>query len=257
MNFVIKNMKQIFTVLFLIMFLGTHAQFRSKTKNINRVESDNKDFSFAYYLGVNFFDYKLHPNTNGLNDYQRFLIRTEPKMGFQAGFIGKWRLNKYFDFRTEPGIYFVQRKLIFDNVKSLIGTTTPSGQLITASDTIRNIKSTYIDIPAFINIHGERWKNTRPYMQAGISWMVNIQSNEKKLEDNLDGVFRTKTNNFTWQFEMGIDIYFRRFKLTPAVKGIFFFNNEWFPDNEGTPPYWSGALTSLSTRAFMFSLKFE
>ena len=125
------------------------------------------------------------------------------------------------------------------------------------SDTLRNVKSTYLDIPILLNIHGDRWGNTRPYFQAGVSWAVNLQSNEKKFDDNLQGTFRSKTHNFTWQAEMGVEIYFKRFKLTPSVKGIFFFNNEWIPDNDETPNLWAGSLKSLSTRAIVFSVKFQ
>ncbi len=250
-------MKRVFTLALIVSFVFSQAQFRSKNKQWNRTEADQKDFSWGYYLGVNLFDYNLHPRGDGLNDNQLFLVETDNNVGFHAGFIMKWKLSNYFDYKVEPGIYFVQRDIYFHHVASLIGTITPGGQTITEDDIVRNVKSSYLDIPMFINLHGDRWQNTRPYMQAGVSWMINLQSEEKNFDDNLDGIFRTKTHNFTWQFEMGIDVYFKRFKLTPAVKGIFFFNNEWFPDNEGTPDYWAGSLTALSTRAFVFSLKFE
>ena len=87
--------------------------------------------------------------------------------------------------------------------------------------------------------------------------MVNLQSNEKKEDDNKDDMFRMKTHNFNWQFEMGVEIYFSKFKLTPALKGIFMFNNELVQDNPGTNPQWAGSLKSISTRGVFFSLKFE
>jgi hypothetical protein len=38
---------------------------------------------------------------------------------------------------------------------------------------------------------------------------------------------------------------------------MFFFNNEIVPDKDASQKYWTGSLNSLSTRAFVFSLKFE
>ncbi len=250
-------MKRIISLVLLLLFISSNAQFRPKNKQQYRTQADEKNFSWGYYLGINIFDYKLHPNQNGLNSNELFLVETDPKMGFHAGFIGKLKLNTYFDYKVEPGIYFINRDITFHNIAPLIGTTTPNGNLITKENMTLNVKSTYLDIPMFIHLHGDRWQNTRPYLQAGVSWMINLQSEEKNEKDSYDGILRTTTNNFTWQFEFGTDIYFKRFKLTPSVKGIFFFNNEWRPDNPETPPYWAGALTSLSSRAFIFSLKFE
>ncbi len=250
-------MKRVFSIVLLLFLIAANAQFRTKNKQQNRVQSDEQPFSWGFYLGTNIFDYKLHPNENGLNDNELFLVETDPKMGFHAGFIGKMKLNNYFDFKLEPGIYFLSRDITFHNVAPFIGTVTPEGNTITKDNMTLQVKSTYLDVPMFIHLHGNRWQNTRPFMQAGVSWMINLQSEEKNEQDSYDGVLRTTTNNFTWQFELGTDIYFKRFKLTPALKGIFFFNNEWRPDNPGTPDYWAGALTSLSSRAFVFSLKFE
>lgn len=249
-------MRNIFLITFFAASLLSYSQFRIKDRMENFAGIDDQPFSWGYYLGVNMFDYKLHPNENGMNEFQQFQIYTEPKMGFHAGLMGRWKLNDHFDFRSEPGIYFVQRDMIFKNF-TVGSTDVETGYTFVAADTLRNIKSTYIDVPIFLNLHGARWYNTRPYMQAGVSWMVNLQSNEKKLDDNLDEVWRSKTHNFTWQFELGVEIYLKWFKLTPAVKGIFFFNNEWVPDNQGTPNVWSNAFTGYYTRAYVFSLKFE
>jgi hypothetical protein len=51
-------------------------------------------------------------------------------------------------------------------------------------------------------------------------------------------VFRSTTHNFAWSAEMGIQFYFNKFKLTPAIRGTFFMNNEMVADNATTPPYW-------------------
>ena len=112
-------------------------------------------------------------------------------------------------------------------------------------------------MPLLIEVHGDRWYNSRPYAAAGVNWMVNLQSNSKAEDDNQQGIFRTTASNFAWSAEIGMQFYFSRFKLTPGFRGTFMINNESVADNAETPPYWSSAISSAKTRAFMFVLKFE
>jgi hypothetical protein len=252
-------MKKIITLLVLLIFCGANAQFRSRDVMERYTNFDDQKFSWGYYLGMNYFDLKIHPSDEGLEQSGRYLVNVNTKTGFTVGLIGKMRVHDYVDLRLEPAMHFTQRDLIFHNVQKIIDEEIANGlePSYTEQDVYRNVKSTYLDFPLFFNFHGDRWNNTRPYLQAGISWLVNLQGNEKKEQDNKEQIFRMKTHNFSYQLEAGIEIYFKRFKMTPSVKGIFFFNNELVADKEGTPPYWAGAIKSISSRAVVFSVKFE
>ncbi|NOJ75122.1 type IX secretion/gliding motility protein PorT/SprT [Empedobacter stercoris] len=250
-----------------------NAQFRpNNDRSENRTETDQKKFSFGYFLGTNMMNYKIVPKArapqtpdhDGVNEHGLVYLDQESKAGFSVGLIAKMRVNDYIDLKSEPGLHFGQRILYFNNIKD----PNTGKTLDDPSKVMREVKSTYVEIPLLLNFHGDRWYNTRPYIQGGLGYLMNLQSNEKKEDDNATGVFRTTTNNFNWQAEIGVEIYFKRFKLTPALKGMFFFNNEIVPDNSTiddprnpgsqiTVPYWTGSLNSLSTRAFVFSLKFE
>lgn len=257
------------TVIALFFTNFVNAQFRlSSEKEWYRTEQDEKKFSFGYYLGVNYMSYKVDPkayvknkpeNQNGVNENGFVYLRQDSKPGFSVGVTGKMKLTDHFALKIEPGVHFVQRTLHFNNLRyDDFGTLIPDDDpdYKTETDISREVKSTYIDIPLLLNFSGERWVNTRPYLQAGLGYSYNLQSNEDKKEDNSANVFRTTASNFNWQAEMGIDIYFKRFKLTPSLKGIFFFNNELKPDNIDTEGY-ANTLNSLKTRAVVFSLKFE
>lgn len=248
-----------------------NAQFRpNNDRSENRTETDQKKFSFGYFLGTNMMNYKIVPKAqknpvpgvppisedDGVNDYGLVYLDQESKAGFSVGLIAKMRVNDYIDLKSEPGLHFGQRILYFRNAP-LAGSEGTYEENLEDTNVKREVKSTYVEIPLLLNFHGDRWYNTRPYIQGGLGYLMNLQSNEKKEDDNATGVFRTTTNNFNWQAEIGVEIYFKRFKLTPALKGMFFFNNEIVPDKVGTDPYWTGSLNSISTRAFVFSLKFE
>ena len=240
-----------------------NAQFRSNSDSEwYRTEQDEKKFSFGYYLGVNTMSYKISPKAqyneipdatstdDGVNQYGLVYLDQQTKFGFSVGLIGKLKINDRFSLKTEPGVHFGQRTLIFTNID------VSEGSGLEPKYNHRDVKSTYIDVPLLLNYTGERWFNSRPYIQAGFGYANNLQSNENKEDDNSAKVFRTNANNFNWQAEMGIELYFKRFKLTPSLKGIFFLNNELVPDKPGTEGY-ANTINSLKTRALVFSLKFE
>ena len=237
-----KTLIKTFSLLFLGMFLFTQAQFRNRDRQDRRQEQDSYQYSYGFYLNLNQFDYKLVLDPKyGMEDKVN-LVQTKPTYSFGAGLIGRMRLNDNFDLRIEPGLQFVERELTFKTQ---------------SNDQIRRVKSTYVDIPIMLEIHADRWYNSRPYAAAGLNYLVNLQSNSSATDDNQQGIFRSTTHNFAWSAEAGIQFYFSRFKLTPAFRGTFAFNNEIVADNAGTPPYWTAAISTMQTRAFMFVLKFE
>lgn len=238
-------MRNFFVLILFSLTLSSFGQFRSNTvTSWYREDFDEKQFSWGYFLGTNLMLFKVTPDNDGVNEFGMIYLRQKNKFGFSVGLMGKMKLSENFDLKFEPGVHFAERELFFGNITS-------------GTDSVRAVKTTYIDLPFMIKVHGDRWVNTRPYIQAGFGYMVNLQSNEKKKEDNQEDIFRMKTHNFNWQTEMGIELYFRKFKLTPSIKGIFLFNNELVQDNPGTNPQWTGTLKGLSTRMFVFSLKFE
>ncbi|WP_213188834.1 porin family protein [Cloacibacterium caeni] len=246
-----KILIKTFSLLFLGIFLFTQAQFRNRDRQDRRQEQDSYQYSYGFYLNLNQFDYKLVLDPNyGMED-KKNLVQTKPTYSFGAGLIGRMRLNDNFDLRIEPGLQFVERELTFNTHNN------SDALVLTDADKIRKVKSTYVDIPIMLEFHADRWYNSRPYAAAGLNYMVNVQSNSSAAEDNQQGIFRSTTHNFAWSAEAGIQFYFSRFKLTPAFRGTFAFNNEIVADNAGTPPYWTTAISTMQTRAFMFVLKFE
>lgn len=242
-------------------FLLGQAQFRNRDRQDRLEGFDNAAYSWGFYLNLNHFDYKivLHPKYGMYNN--KNLVLSKPTYSFGAGLIGRMRLSDQIDLRVEPGLQFVDRELTFrtqSNDQFASQTTPPFTPLVlTATDTIRKVKSTYVDIPVMLEFHGDRWYNSRPYVAAGLNYMVNLQSNSMAVDDNQQGIFRSTTHNFAWSAELGIQFYFSRFKLTPAFRGTFVFNNELVADNPTTPPYWASAMSTMQTRALLFVLKFE
>lgn len=272
------KMKNFITLLVFFCFCTIQAQFRvNYDKKDKFTELDQQRFSWGYFIGLNHFNFNVHPvHQNqlnptgvGINSYGKFNVYSDNKLGFSAGLMGRMKVSEYFDLFIQPGIHFTERILHFNHIE--VGKTynkpdpnNPydphfSSGTFTATEgsKTRAVKSTYLDLPLFIQLHGDRWFNTRPYVQAGFGYMANLQSNQNSQDDNEDGIFRLKSNNYNYQIETGISIYFNRFRLTPSVKGVFLLNNELIPDDIDTPQIWAGSVKSLKTRAILFSLKFE
>jgi len=247
----------------LVATLSSAQLFRNKDRMDNLEGFDNQKFSYGFYLAGNNFDYKLVLDPKFGMDGQKNLVQSKSTYSFGAGLIGKLRLNENFDLRFEPGLQFVERELYFDtqvNDRFAAGTNSNppfTPRVLSDADKLRTIKSTYVDLPLLIEIHGDRWYNSRPYAAAGVNWMLNLQSNSNAADDNSQGLFRSTSSNFAWSAEIGMQFYFSRFKLTPGFRGTFMINDEMVPDNADTPPYWTPAIVSAKSRAFMFVLKFE
>lgn len=266
--------KRLIKILLLSLALGSNLQaqtfnnlFRTKDRPENMEAMDTYKFTYGFYLAANNFDYKMVLNPTYGTDGNKNLVESKPTYSFGAGLIGKMRLNEFLDLRIEPGLHFVQRELTFntfDKVNEMYpsGYPLPDGSVVppitpTDVDQKRIVKSTYVDVPILLEIHGDRWYNSRPYAAAGINYLMNLQSNERSEGDNSVNTFRTTSHNFGWSAEIGIQFYFSRFKLTPALRGTFFTNNELVQDKSSTPPYWTPAISTMQSRAFMLVLKFE
>lgn len=237
--------------------------FRTRDRMDNLEGFDDQKFSYGFFLAGNNFDYKLVLDPMFGMDGQKNLVQQKSSTSFGAGLIAKMRINENLDLRIEPGLHFLERELQFDTQSNdQYSGGTNSNQpftpiTLTDADKIRKVKATYLDVPVMIELHGDRWYNSRPYIAGGFNWMLNLQSNSKSTDDNQQGIFRTTSSNFAWSAELGLQFYFSRFKLTPAIRGTFMFNNEIVSDNAETPPYWASAISVAKTRAIMFVLKFE
>ena len=180
-----------------------NAQFRTRDR-MDRLEGfDEQKFSWGFYLNGAMYDYHLvlHPRYGMNGNFNA--VTSKPSYGFGAGLIGKMRLNDYFDLRLEPGLQFVQREIRFetqsnDQYDAGSNTNPPFTPIVlTEAQKVRTLKHTLLDIPVLIELHGDRWYNSRPYVATGMNYIVNLQSNAKSPDDNLQGVFRSTTHNLS------------------------------------------------------------
>lgn len=228
--------KTVLAILALIS-LQSHAQF-GKDPLINLENFDKQRVYWGYFLGFNAYDFKI--------DYkqpQQTDILVKNTTGFNVGLVGVLRLQEYVELRFEPGLYYTQRDLEYPNFS-------------TDLDRLRQVRSTYIHFPLLVKFMSKRIGNVRPYLVGGVSTTLNLSSNSKSKDDNLQQRFRVKpwTNNYELGF--GIDLYFEYFKFSPSIRGVFGFGDELIRDNDPNSP-WTSNIESLKTRAVLINFTFH
>ncbi|TYA84154.1 type IX secretion/gliding motility protein PorT/SprT [Seonamhaeicola marinus] len=243
-------MKRLFLLIaFLLVIQVTNAQLFKKEKvtydaNQGRGSTDNNLLRWGYFLGFSHYDFNFDYN----EDLRDIYVKRSP--GFNVGLIGNLRINSFLDLRLEPGLFITNRELYY-GADNFDNTTT-----LRDNDFIREVKSTYIHVPLLLKISTKRINNFKPFIVGGVSTALNLSSNENNPEDNKNGQFRTKKNNFFYELGFGIDLYLYNFKFTPSIRGIFGLNDELVRDEDPNSP-WTSNITSMKTRGVFVNFTFQ
>jgi hypothetical protein len=233
-------MKNFFSFLFFLvsfLALGQTKHIFDKDPIMNQENFDKQKVYWGYFLGFNSYDYKidyLQPNQ---------YIEVTKTTGFNVGLVGDLRLQEYINLRFEPGLYVTQRNLKYSNFTK-------------ESDALREVKGTNIHFPLLLKFSSKRTGNIRPYLLGGVSSTLNLGSNSKSIEDNLQQRFRVKPWTFNYEIGFGIDLYTEYFKFTPSIRGVFGLNDELIRDNDPNSP-WTGNIDALKTRAIFINFTFH
>jgi hypothetical protein len=237
----------IFLGFLLLNFSFSWGQFNENAV-LNIPNDDKLPLNWGYFVGLNQFDYQisyLNPsyNTNSSEEVTEILV--QKSTGFNVGLIGEMRINELLDLRLEPGFYSGKTTLEFKNQN-----------LITEKDSIREIKSTYINVPLLLKFSANRIGNWRPFIVGGPYAAINLSSKENSIDDNKSGTFKVKKWNYGYQIGVGIDIYLSYFKFTPSIRGVFSITDDAIRDADPQSP-WTANIHKMRSRGVFLVLTFE
>lgn len=219
----------------------TQAQFKgmfSKDPIINLENWDKQRVYWGFFLGFNSYDFKvdyINPQTPN--------IEITGSTGFNVGLIGDLRIQEYINLRFEPGLYVTQRNFKYPGFTRDI-------------DAFREVKSTYIHFPLLLKFSSKRIGNIRPYILGGGSMTLNLSSNSKTVDDNLQQRFRVNKWTKNYELGFGVDFYTEYFKFSPSIRGVFGLGDELIRDKDPNSP-WTGNIESLKTRAILINFTFN
>lgn len=241
-------MRKIIVLLFFAFIIKGYAQ---KSKNIfsrdpiiNLENFQKKRMYYGFYLGFNSYDFKIDYKTVGPD------ILIKKSTSFNVGIVADLKLQEYIDLRFEPGLYYTKRDLYYPT-SYFSGSTIP-----TSSDKLREVNSTYIHFPLLVKFSSLRTGNIRPYLVGGVSATLNLSSNSKLIDDNLEQRFRVKAWTTNYELGFGIDLFSEYFIFSPSIRGVFGMNDELIRDKDPNSP-WTSNIESLKTRAVLINFTFH
>lgn len=231
-------MKSVFIAALLAVFLINNSTAQKRDKVIYKQNWDKQKVFWGYYLGINKKDFKI--SYNAVDTF----INVTATSGFEVGLIGDLRLHKNISLRLEPGLSSNTKTLEFTNING--------GDNVR----IREINGTYLRFPLLLKFNTDRLNNFRPYVVGGVSYDYNFSSNQDNPNDNSDGEFRMKKNNFTYEIGIGVDLYLPYFIFSPSIRGVFAINNELVKDFNPNSQ-WTGSIDYFGTRGVFIKFAFH
>ncbi len=171
-------------------------------KLMNRPYADLRRWHLGFSVGFHTQD--LSFTHNGLTTEageQWFVEQPAFQPGFCVNGLIDYRLGAYFNLRFTPGMYFGTRDITMRDYNS-------------GNEHRQNLKSALIVLPVDLKYSSLRYRNSRPYLTAGIMPTVNVS---KQSADYL----RTKRSDFFLTCGFGCDFYLPYFKFNPEIKFCF------------------------------------
>jgi hypothetical protein len=241
-------MRKIVVLILLAIVLKVQAQNPNKLFGkdpiINLENFQKQKLYFGFYLGFNSYDFKIDYKT--VSDD----VQVKTSTGFNVGLVADLKLQEYVSLRFEPGLYYTTRDLHYST------SYFPPIPVPLPSNMLRQVNSTYIHFPLLLKLLSLRTGNVRPYLLGGVSATLNLSSNSKSIDDNLEQRFRVKPWTTNYEVGFGIDIFSEYFVFSPSIRGVFGINDELIRDNDPNSP-WTGNIESMKTRAVFINFTFH
>jgi len=157
--------------------------------------------------------------------------------GFTLGIISDLRLWRYLDLRFIPDLSFGDKSLHF---------LTPD------STVIKDIQSTYIDLPLDLKYKSLPYKDVRFYIFAGASYSIDFSSTSKaRLAENL---VKISPDDVSAEYGLGMEIHLPLVIISPEIKFSYGLINVLTPNSD---LIYSTVLQGLRVRTVLFSIHFE
>lgn len=171
-------------------------------KLMNRPYADLRRWHLGFSVGLHTQDVTFTHNgfvSDGGNTW--YMEQPSFSPGFCVNGLFDYRLSTYFNLRFTPGMYFGNRDI------RMLDTTG-------GTELKQNIKSAYVVLPFDLKFSGMRYRNSRPFLTAGVMPAFDVA---KKQSDYL----KFKSGDVYLTVGLGCDFYLPYFKFNPEIKFCF------------------------------------
>ena len=224
-----------FIILFLLINKISFAQIFPKPQNLPLF--DKKPLHFGFLTGLNNYDFKILPSEASNNDILRY--NSKNQHGFNLGIISNIKINNIIDFRITPSLVFTERIIEYKLQEE-------------TNIIIKNIESTFIDVPLIIKYKSERYNNGRAFLITGFKYSYDLAS-QKNIDDGGEDIIKINNHDLLYEFGGGIDFYFEYFKFSIQIKSSIGLVNVLNQEDSN----YSNILNKLKTRGINICFLFE
>jgi len=210
---------------------------------------NERKWQWGYFIGLNHFNFDLKQNKE-VNTSQ-IIIENKGGVGFHGGLIGSYKLAKGLNIICSPGMYFIDREIIFKNKNHL------KKDYFSYLPTFQKIKSTYLEFPFIFMFLGDFFYNMRAFFSIGGAYIVNLIASQNRRQKKNPSSTYMRTHNFNWQCEGGVQLYLAYFKIAFCIKSMFFIRNEFLKNIQKKDVTSIDLIDTLKSRALLFSLTFQ
>jgi hypothetical protein len=234
---------------------------QKRPRILNLPKFDLAPYHFGFSLNVNQMFFTIKPVTRmqsqwyhdqqisdlQLADSARILsLESLNTFGFTIGIVSNLRLGTFFDLRFVPDLAFGERELVYIVEKY------QNGKRI--EERTKTIYSTFVDIPLHIKYKSKRYNNTRAYLLTGIKYSIDLASEAKKNQDELDNKHvRLKKSDLYFEAGVGFDFYTTYFKFGTEVKMSYGLNDILIREDN----IYTSSIDRLTSKIFQLSFTFE
>ena len=177
----------------------------AKTLNdhiMNRPYADLRAWHLGFSVGLQFQSLGLtNAGVTAFDGTEWFVQQPSASPGFCVNALLDLRMSRFFNLRFNPGLYFGSKTLEMMEKQGV-------------EHLRQTIKSTYLVFPFDVKFSGLRYRNSRPYVTAGI--MPAFDLTARKADP-----IRLNSTDCYLTVGIGCDFYLPYFKFLPEIKFCF------------------------------------
>ena len=221
--------------------------FGQKHKVENYRRFDERIFHFGFMMGANITSTRVTPKLNALQNYDLISVQNIPQPGAQVGVLTTIKLGlPIFRLRFIPSISFQDRLFRYKFLKY-------GGTLEKPYVDEERVGHVNLDFPLMLQFRALRVNNFTAYFLGGFQYSLDLQSQEKAPQSDIDPFLKFRKHDFQYQVGGGVEFFFTFFKMGLEIKFSQSIRNTFIDDNT----FISSPIERMIPRSWLFSIIFE
>lgn len=235
-----------FGIAFLLLFFGVvgYSQ-RQKVENYRRF--DQRVMHFGFMMGANLSSARTYQKLDAYSNYHLVSLQNIPQPGAQVGVLTTIKLGiPIFRLRFIPTISF--REELFKYKLLMFGGTIDKPYM-----NEERVGHVNLDFPLMLQLRTLRVNNFAAYVLGGFQYSLDLQSQERATQSDVDPFLKFKKHDYQFQVGGGVEFFMPFFKMGLEVKMSQSFKNAFINDNT----FISNPIDHIIPRTWWFSVIFE